>query len=264
MTSRAATAQTSVMELLEIWRYPVKSMQGEQLEQAHAGPGGIAGDRHWAVIDAKSGVSLSAKRHNDLLHCRAWTSGSSVMIGLPDGREYPAGTIEVAGALSDLLGRQVITQSANETGKIQHEFPSAITEGQGEPFLYEPDTEAFFDCAPLQLLTSATLLQFQQLLPESKIHKARFRPNFLVETSETGFVENNWVGKNVTLGSLPCQVYDDTRRCIMVALSQGMLPRDTDIIRTVLKSNEGRAGIALKTMVHETISRGAIVEVHPD
>jgi len=249
------------MEIAEIWRYPVKSMLGEQLDQANVGPGGIQGDRRWAVVDKESGVSLSAKRYADLLRCRAWTSDGEVTIRLPDSREYPAGSSEVARGLSDLLGRQVTTRSAEATETIQHEFPTAVTEGEGEPFLWEPGTEAFFDCAPLQLLTTGTLVELQRLLPASKVHRARFRPNFLVETKETGFVENDWVNNDVTLGSLQCQVYDDTRRCIMVALGQGDLPRDTEVIRTILKSNDGRAGVALKTLDSGMLRCGAKVEV---
>ena len=249
------------MELAEIWRYPVKSMLGEQLDQANVGPGGIQGDRRWAVVDAESGVSLSAKRYADLLRCRAWTSDSEVMIGLPDSRELPVGSAEVARGLSDLLGRQVTTRSAQATETIQHEFPTAITEGEGEPFLWEPGTEAFFDCAPLHLLTTGTLVELQRLLPASIVQRARFRPNFLVETNEIGFVENDWVNKDVTLGSLRCQVYDDTRRCIMVALGQGDLPRDIEVIRTILKCNDGRAGVALKTLDSGMLRCGAKVEV---
>jgi len=249
------------MKLVEIWRYPVKSMLGEQIDHANVGPGGIQGDRHWAVVDAESGVSLSAKRYADLLRCRAWTSDDEVMIGLPNGREYPAGSEQVAEGLTDLLGRQVTTRSADATETIRHEFPTAVTEGEGEPFLYLPETAAFFDCAPLQLLTSATLVALQRLLPTSVIHRARFRPNFLVKTSDSGFIENSWVNQDVTLGSLRCQVYDDTRRCIMVALAQGDLPRDTDVIRTILKSNEGRAGVALKTLDSATVRCGAKVAV---
>ncbi len=90
------------MEVVEIWRYPVKSMLGEQLDQANVGPGGIQGDRRWAVVDRESGVSLSAKRYADLLRCRAWTNDGDVMIEIPDGSEYPAGSAEVARRLSDL------------------------------------------------------------------------------------------------------------------------------------------------------------------
>lgn len=249
------------MKIAEIWRYPVKSMLGEQLDQANVGPAGIKGDRGWAVVDAESGVSLSAKRYADLLSCRAWTRDSEVIIRLPDGREHPAGSAEVALGLSDLLGRQVTTRSAHAIKTIRHEFPTVVTEGEGEPFLFEPGTEGFFDCAPLQLLTTATLVELQRLMPASIVYRARFRPNFLVETSAIGFIENDWVNKHVNLGSLSCHVYDHTRRCVMVTRCQGGLPRDPEVIRTILKSNNGIAGVALKTLDSGTLHCGATFEV---
>ena len=249
------------MKIAEIWRYPVKSMLGEQIDHASVGPSGIQGDRRWAAVDAESGVSLSAKRYPDLLRCRAWTSDGDVMVQLPDSRKLPISSDDVALGLSELLGRKVTARSAETIETIQHEFPTAVTEGEGEPFLYEPKTEAFVDCAPLQLLTTGTLTKLQRLLPDSLVHRARFRPNFLVETDEIGFIENNWVSIDITLGSLRCQVYDDTRRCIMVALAQRDLPRDTDVIRTILKNNDGKAGVALKTLDAGTVRYGAKVEV---
>jgi len=249
------------MEITEIWRYPVKSMLGEQLDQAEVGPGGIKGDRQWAVVDAESGVSLSAKRYADLLCCQAWTKNGKVMIRLPDGREHQAGSEEIALGLSDLLGRQVTTRSARAGQVIKHEFPALVTQGEGEPFLFEPATEGFFDCAPLQLLTTGTLLALQRLLPDSIVHHARFRPNFLVQTSDIGFVENEWVNKGLGLGSLKCHVYDHTRRCVMVTRRQGDLPRDTGVIRTILKNNDGISGVALRTPDSGTLERGTRVEV---
>jgi uncharacterized protein YcbX len=245
----------------EIWRYPVKSMLGEQIDQANVGPSGVEGDRRWAVVDAETNVSLSAKRYPDLLRCRAWTIGGEVIIRFPDDRELPVHSGDVANELSDLLGRQVAMLSADALETIQHEFPTAVTEGKGEPFLYESKTETFVDCAPLQLLTTATIRELQRLLPASNIHRARFRPNFLVETDEIGFIENDWVNKDVVLGTMQCQVYDHTRRCIMVSHVQKNLPRDTEVIRTILKHNEGRSGVALRTPESGVVRRGDRVEV---
>ena len=84
------------MKVAEVWRYPVKSMLGEELNQAEVEPAGIQGDRQWAVVDAESGVSLSAKRYAELLSCRAWTNDSEIMIALPDGSEFPVSSTEAA------------------------------------------------------------------------------------------------------------------------------------------------------------------------
>lgn len=250
--------------IAEIWRYPVKSMLGEQIEHADVGPGGMQGDRRWAVVDAESGVSLSAKRYPDLLRCRAWTSDGEVRVNLPDGRELPVSSPDTGLALSALLGRQVVTRSAESMAKIQHEFPTAVTEGAGEPYLYAPNAEAFFDSVPLHLLTTGTLKMLQRLLPASAIHRARFRPNFLVDIDEIGFLDNDWVHQDVTLGSLRCHVIDHTRRCIMVSHAQGDLPRDMQVIRTVLKENESRAGIALKALHTGVVHQGDAVAVRAE
>jgi uncharacterized protein YcbX len=249
------------MKLIEIWRYPVKSMRGEQLDEAMVGPAGVAGDRHWAVVDAETGVSLSAKRYGALLHCRARTGADGVMIGLPDGREMPAGSDEVASGLSDLLGRRVVTRSAGAAGTIRHEFPTAVTEGEGDPFLWEPGTEAFFDSAPLHLLTTATLAELRRLLPDSKIDQTRFRPNFVVASGGIGFIENEWVNRTVTLGALACLVTDPTKRCVMVTRDQGDLPRDPEVVRRIYKANDGNAGVAMRALDSGHLQCGAEVRV---
>ena len=244
------------MNVAEVWRYPVKSMLGEKLDQAEVKPGGIQGDRQWAVVDAESGVSLSAKRYAELLSCRAWTSNREVMNALPDGSELPVDSTEAANGLSALLERKVITRSAESTQTIRHEFPTAITEGEGEPVLWEPGTEAFFDRAPLHLLTTATLSELRRLQPDSVFHHARFRPNFVVDTGETGFVENDWVNKELILGAVKCQVIDYKPRCVMVTRHQGDLPKDIEVIRTILKNNGGNAGVELRALQAGTIRSG--------
>jgi len=249
------------MKVTEIWRYPVKSMRGEPLNQASIAPGGIEGDRRWAVVDTQTGVSLSAKRYSKLLGCRAWTSDDEVMVELPSGRHCQAGSIELAKELSDLLGREVTTRSVDQTEIIRHEFPAAVTEGEGEPVLWEPGTEAYFDRAPLHLITTSTLDTFQSLAPESSFQRARFRPNFLVEAGENGFIEDDWVGKDVMLGSLKCQVLDKKPRCVMVTRAQDGLSQDIEIIRTVLRNNDGNAGVELRAFEIGTLDRGDKVRV---
>ncbi len=244
------------MKIVEIWRYPVKSMQGEELDRAELGPDGIQGDRHWAVVDAETGVSLSAKRYPELLTCRSWTKDSEIVIALPDGSEIPAGSTDAANGLSDLLGRKVITRSAESTHVIEHEFPTAITEGEGEPFLWKPGTAAFFDRAPLHLLTSATLGELRRLQPDSVFHRARFRPNLIIDTDETGFVENDWVNRELMLGSLKCEVIDHKPRCVMVTRCQEDLPKDVEVIKTILEHNGGNAGVELRALECGTIRCG--------
>ena len=233
------------MKVLEIWRYPVKSMLGEKLVQAEVGLNGVEGDRRRAVVDAETGVSLSAKRYGDLLRCRAWTSGGEVMIALPNSSELVADSREAADGLTSLLGRRVIVRTAAAGDTVRHEFPTDLAVGEGEPFIWEPGLEAYFDRAPLHLITTATLAELTRLRPDSAFACDRFRPNFLVENDGTGFVEDSWVGKDLSIGSVKCHVLDRKPRCVMTTRAQGVLSKDTDIVKTIVKGNEGNAGIEL-------------------
>jgi uncharacterized protein YcbX len=244
------------MHVQSLWRYPVKSMQGESVEQLEVDVLGMAGDRRRAVVDAATGVSLSAKRYAALLLCRAWTIEGQVMITLPDGTEFPADATSAAEALSVLVNRHVVIRMAHREHAVRHEFPSQLPTGEGEPFIWEPGLEGFFDRAPLHLITTATLGEFSRLQPNSSFDVVRFRPNIVVETDETGFVENDWVGRDVRLGTVACHVLDTKPRCVMTTRPQGDLPRDSEVMKTIMQSNEGCGGIELRALEAGSLRHG--------
>ena len=90
-----------------LWRYPVKSMQGEPLNAAAIGPVGIVGDRQWAMFDVATGLHLTARRQPELLFAAAALVGDDVVITLPDGTETTDD-----GALSAWLGHDVTLRRA--------------------------------------------------------------------------------------------------------------------------------------------------------
>ena len=249
------------MKITEIWRYPVKSMLGERLDQVGVGPLGLDGDRHWAVADAESGVSLSAKRYPELLSCRAWTAEGQVMIGFPDGDEFATDAKEAPERLSELLSRRVIMRAASDGRKVQHEFPTEIETGQGQPRLADLGFEAFFDEAPLHLLTTATLRELSRRQPGSEFVRVRFRPNFIVATDESGFVEDGWVGRDLNLGPVRCLVHQRKRRCVMTTHAQGDLSKDNDVIRAIVRDNGANAGIDLSAVESGTLNAGDLVSL---
>jgi uncharacterized protein YcbX len=55
----------------ELWRYPVKSMAGEKLDQSEVAENGFWGDRGWAIRDELTGEIHNAKRHPVLMQCSA-------------------------------------------------------------------------------------------------------------------------------------------------------------------------------------------------
>jgi uncharacterized protein len=244
----------------EMWRYPVKSMQGEKLDLALAGERGLAGDRGWAVVDAESGKVVSAKRPKlwlTMLECAAACVDQpevggdmpAVRIMLPDGREVLSDDPDRDRQLSEALGRSVTLQCSAPEGTtyelrvadlhgIEASEPERMTEAPVAMFA-PPGT--FFDTATLHVLTNATLERLAEAHPDGRWDLRRFRPNVLVDLDEAPgeeFVENTWVGRSLELGAeLQASVLAPMPRCVMTTLPQGDLPRDPLILRTLAEHN---------------------------
>ncbi|HLI44315.1 MAG TPA: MOSC N-terminal beta barrel domain-containing protein [Acidimicrobiales bacterium] len=248
--------------IFELWRYPIKSMRGEPVEQAAVTERGLAGDRTYAVVDAESGKVASAKHPRlwgGLLHCAARylsppgaDAPAPVAIELPDGTEVRSDDPEVDRRLSVLLGRPVrLTATAPEGNSFVAVWPDgvmpdeqlaavAIAGDEAEGTLAEhPNAIAapagtFFDVAALHLLAVPTLTHLRALQPASRVEVARYRPNVLLEGDLEPFAENGWAGATVRLGpELAALVIVPTMRCIMTTLAQADLPRDNEILRTL-------------------------------
>jgi len=231
-------------------------MLGEELNEVTIGPLGIEGDRRRAVVDRKSGVSLSAKRYGVLLTCRARTVEDGVLICFPDGELLPAESGKAEERLSELLQRPVMISTKPAGKAIQHEFPTEIALGEGEPYLHEPGLDAFFDRAPLHPLTTATLAEFHRRRPESTFSPARFRPKLVVETDGIGFLEDDWVGVEMQIGAAIAMVIDRKPRCVMTTWPQGDLAQDPGVLRTVAEANGGNAGVELRVEQTATVRVG--------
>src|SRR5204863_8669805 len=97
----------------------------------------------------------------------------------------------------------------------------------------------FFDLAVLHMMTSATLDQLRSLNPAATFDVRRYRPNLLIETDDgAGFVENEWSGRTVELGSeARATVTIPTMRCVITTLEQEELPRDRETLRTIAEHN---------------------------
>ena len=252
-----------------LWRFPVKSMKGEQLQAADVTAGGTVGDRAYAVIDVETGKVASAKhprKWGRLLECEAEfveqpVAGSpvpAVRIGLPDGATVRSDESGVDEALSALLGRPVtLTSAAPDRGTLEEVWPdieglapaefieqTAIAGGRRDETVSDiaiglaAPEGTFYDLAVLHLLTTATLQALVGFYPEGRFDVLRYRPNVLIETDEAGFVENDWPGRTVEFGAgMQASVSIPTMRCVMTTLAQDDLPRDPELLRTIARHN---------------------------
>ncbi len=99
-------------------------------------------------------------------------------------------------------------------------------------------TGPFHDAFPVSMLTTSTLARLQALRPGSRFDERRFRMNVVVETSEDGFVENEWIGRSLQIGeAVRLTIVLSDPRCVMTTLAQGDLPKDTEILRTLARHN---------------------------
>jgi len=246
----------SVGRIATIWRYPVKSMGGEELPETTVTERGVPGDRSMALLDCETGKVASAKhprRWGMLLDCQARLVGFSVgsttpaiQITLPDGRTLESGQEDINERFAQLLGRSVTLSSVPPPqAETEREYPDVVglpVSGMffaGQIGLGAP-SGTFFDYAPIHLLTTASMAALRRVAPNSAVDLRRFRPNLVIATPDAeGFVENDWVGRTLLLGDgIRLRVTDPTPRCVIPTLPQGInLPRDPSLLRTIAAHN---------------------------
>lgn len=285
-----ATTSAEIATLLSIWRYPVKSMMGEELNASHIGERGVLGDRARALIDGGDGKVASMKNPRkwpNLFDFRAQyvespsagTNLPPVRITLPDGGELRSDDGDVDTILSRAVGKKVRLE-CREPGQeevLETTFPNPWTPKLEE---YWPDIEGlayrdevtdeamprgtFFDLAIVHLLTTATLEQLRSLNPAARFETRRFRPNLVVQPAngESGFVENNWIGKTLLLGEeVRLEITEPCPRCVMTTLPQGDLPKDTSVLRTAAQHNKVHVGVYASVTQPGTVRRGDAIRL---
>jgi uncharacterized protein len=247
-----------------LWRYPVKSMMGEELNGAEITTGGLLGDRAYALIDIETGNVISAKNPKkwpDFFAYRAaFTTPPSqnnlqpVWISLPDGTVLRSDQSDVNEKLSNYLRHKVVLQTQSpKDAKLEQfwpEYEGETNEVSNEAVAGDAPQGTFFDYAALHLLTTSSIEAMQKHYPEGRFEVRRFRPNIMVDTAGMdGFIENDWVGKTVKLGdTLRLQITDPCPRCVMPTLAQGDLPQDNGIFKNGIAKNKPMVPFAGKEL----------------
>jgi len=256
-----------------LWRFPVKSMKGEQLQQAELTERGLVGDRAYALIDVDTGKVVSAKSVRlfpDLLGCRSIfvepprLEGDlpPVRITLPDGISVLSDSGDVNRVLTGFFRRQVrLARVAPEDFTIDQYHPdvedvdpaghrdTVVAQKLGSALFAEVGLPSpvpvgsFFDVFPVSVLTTSTLKRLSELRPQTRFDPRRFRMNVIVDTGEAGFVENGWIGRQLAIGgAVRLGVSMPDSRCVMTTLAQDDLPADTDVLRTLARHNRLEVG----------------------
>jgi uncharacterized protein YcbX len=272
----AVTNISVVGRIVGIWRYPVKSMLGEELNATFLTERGLVGDRALALIDAETGKVASAKnprRWPTLFDFRAAyvtppvAEGPlpAVRITLPDGETLTTDQADAEARLTTAAGRTVrLAHSASGTATSEGYWPDVDWLPQrDQEFEFPLPPGTFFDGAAVHLVTTATLDRLQGLSPASRFEVPRFRPNLVIESAVgvSGFVEDGWTGRTLTFGEAQLRIDGPCPRCIMTTLSQGSLPKDAAILKTAVQENGGNVGVFASVVRAGIVRRGDGVEL---
>jgi len=269
--------QINAGSVVSLWRYPVKSMMGEELNASGVTEHGLLGDRAYALVDPSDGKIVTAKnprKWNSMFDFRAAFAEPPraaeklppVRIILPDGSIISSEQDDINQILSRALGRQVLLgSSAPAQPSLEEYWPDMDGLAHRETVTDEAIVPgAFFDGAVIHLLTTATLDRLRELYPQGRFEARRFRPNIVVtlDSGQRGFVENDWIGETLCIGDeVRIKVTGPCPRCVMTTLPQGDLPKDPGILRTAAQHNQVKVGVYGAVLRGGTIRRGDPVKV---
>ncbi len=230
------------MRVKSLWRYPVKSMQGEVLDQVRLEPLGVVGDRSCGVLDLASGTIVSAKRDGRLLEATARFESEELVVRLPDGQQLTRGSALDA-ALSRWLDRPVRLVDAATFGPPVYESPEDFEHDDSALVQWEGPSESFVDESPLHVLTTVGLAQLAAERPDLQWDARRFRANVLldVEAGGAGVVAP---GQRLSLGDAVIELTVGCTRCVMTTRPQpGNLARQLDVLRHVNRVHANQVGV---------------------
>jgi MOSC domain-containing protein len=218
----ASGAGHVVGRVAALWRYPVKSMGAEALDEVEVSWHGVAGDRRWAFIrdgQARSGFPwLTMRQRPELCRYRP----SFLEPDLPDAS--PTVVRTPAGAQFEVLDPALAPQLG--------EGVRAIKQNRG-----------IFDTMPLSLITTRTVAGLGALVGD-ELDVLRFRPNLLIDAADTdAFPEDEWVGCTLRLGGLRMRVDKRDKRCVMVNIDPVTAHRDPAILRTIARERQSCLGV---------------------
>ena len=224
------------LRVAQLWRYPVKSMQGERCAELRINDSGIESDRMLAV-NTESGKLGSGKttrrfeRVDGLIEFGAHARDGGAWVSLPDGGSLPHDDPGLNPTLSRALNRPVTLE---RQGRHRH-----------------------LDAAPVHVLSTASLRWLHSALPDASVDVRRFRPNIVIEADGVTPLEQGWIGRRLTIGEgVVLEVTEPTVRCRMVSFSQRDLPDDARILEYLARRAKSTFGVYASVVSAGTIREG--------
>ena len=247
-----------------LWRYPVKSMAGEAVEEAFVGYAGVYGDRHCAFINAAAPAGfpyLTGRSRSEMLLYRPRFRDAGLAARPPN----QAAAEKLGPGLTPLypapetLAIDVATPSgqvfAVEDAGLRVMLAGAKIDAQSISVIRSD--RALTDCRPVSLISLRTIEQLGDEIG-TPLDRRRFRANIYADLgTATGFAEDGFVGRKLQIGDRAViAVLDRDPRCKMISIDPETAEENAAVFRHVAKSHEGNTGIYCAVITEGTVRRG--------
>ena len=259
----------SVGTVESLWRYPVKSMSGEALDEAFMGFSGFYGDRCYAFKNssARKGFPyLSATAQEQMLRYRPrfrYAERAAKPPNLIEAMSIPPG-VTPANAEPDDLVLDVETPSGALVALDDPALMEMLVEGlRGENQLTLVRSDrALTDCRPVSLISLQTVRQVEAETGVP-IDKRRFRANvYLNLEKDCGFAEDELVGRRLRIGSsATVMVLERDPRCKMISLDPDTGEHNPEVLRRVAQAHGAFAGVYCAVLVEGILTKGDSIEL---
>ena len=238
--------QRQIGRVQMLWRYPVKSLRGESLDEVALTERGVLGDRVMALRELDRGGIMSARFWAAMLDLSARFDSSAssieaaIHVDFPDGESLRADEPSLPSRLSQLFNRTIRLEKVRHERMTEAELAAVI---RGDAL---PPSRDFFDEDILHLVATGTLSHLRTLQPAADFDPCRFRANIYIDTgNETdGFIEDRWLGGTLAIGdAVRIGGLTPSIRCAITTHPQPGLPHDPSILRTAWEHHQAYVGV---------------------
>ena len=220
-----------------LWRYPVKSLLGEELQKVRVDLRGFEADREFAVVntEGKLGSGKNTRRFvqiENLFSLSSKKEGDQFVVELPSGVRLPVLSRPLDDQLSEYLGQKVTVE---QESKVPH-----------------------FDDGSVHIITTGGLSSLEKMIPKGHVDERRFRPNIVLDAD---FDDNQLLGKTIEVGSVRLEVTDKMRRCRMVTLEQRELLHAPEILKAITITGAVNFGVYARVISPGVICRQSKIRI---
>ena len=235
-----------------LWRYPVKSMRGEELPEAFLGFAGVYGDRVYAFRSPgapKGFPYLTGREQRRMVLFRPVFRDRGSMAAppnLPEAEALPPGATPIYPE-PDGFAVEVETPSGEVLAIDDPRLAAMLGEGAEERHsaatLHRSD-RAMTDCRPVSLFSVQTARRLGEEVGAA-VDKRRFRANVYLDLGTAdGFGEDAFVGRTLRIGAKAVlAVTDRDPRCKMVTLDPDTAERNPEVLRAINTAHANKAGV---------------------